>query len=490
MIRSLCVLATLLLACVVLAAPAPKPFVSGWDNPVDPDRDCKFRRDNGVLTIEIPGTVHDYDSHRKRVNAPRLSRDLEGDFEMLVRVRIDCLPSVQSTVKGQPSYVSAGFLIIPDDNFPTNCIRLEYRLSRQGAGVDDCAVELLRDVEGGQVNGAWNERWKNWPFKVIPEHVYLRLERWGDILNHSISPDGKLWVRVGGAWLSRLPYKLKVGLASCSTSSDPSKVHFDQFRLVRGKKRERWDFVSGWGDPADPDKDCKIRRDKDSLTIEMPGSDHDYDPARKRVNAPRLLSELEGDFDLVVRVRIDYRPSARSTVKGQPSFVSAGFLLIYPEANECICDRMELAVSQQGSRRDAYAVAPLLDNPRRYGPAPKGTEAESYAVMKTWLHKQPKGNGRGLDRGMPELHVNSIWERGWQNWPLPAKAENAYLRLEQRGEWICFFISPDEKKWTPLNYRGRRPAKRTVALAAFSTSPELSKVCFDQLKLWRGKKKE
>lgn len=478
--RSLYVLPALLLTCFVLATPAPDPFVSGWDRPIDPDRDCKIKRYNRVLTIEIPGGDHDYDPLRNRVNAPRLSRDLEGDFEMQVRVRIDCLPSVQSTVKGQPSCVSVGFLIIPADNIPTNCIRLEYRVTRKGDGVDDCALELRRDELGGQVNFIWNERWKNWPFKAIPEHVYLRLERWGDILYHSISPDGKLWVRVGGGWIVGLPYKLEVGLAAYSTSADPSKVHFDQLMLVRGKRRERWDFVSGWNDPVNPDKDCKIRRDKNVLSIEMPGSNHDYDPVRKRFNAPRLLCDLEGDFDLVVRVRIDYRFSAPSTVQGQPSFVSAGFLLIHPEANESICDRMEYAVSQSGIRPDAYAVKPLLDRPRRDAPVPKGTEADSYAVMKTWLDKG----------GTPEMHVNSIWERGWQNWPLSQKSESAYLRLEQRGEWICFFISPDGKKWTSLNYRGRRPAKRKVGLAAYTTSPHPSKVSFDQLKLWRPKKKE
>jgi hypothetical protein len=232
-----------------------------------------------------------------------------------------------------------------------------------------------------------DERWPKWPFKAKPEHVYLRLERWGNILSHSISPDGKLWIPAGGSHLSGLPSKLKVGLAAYSTSADPSEVHFDQLKLTRGKKRDRWDFVSGWGNPVDPDKDCKIQRDNDALTIEMPGSDHDYDPVRKRFNAPRLLCELEGAFDLVVRVRIDYRPSAQSTVKGQPSFVSAGLLLIHPDSHESICDRLEYAVSQQGSSREAYADPPWIEQRRRNAPAPKGMEADSYAVIKSWICK-------------------------------------------------------------------------------------------------------
>jgi hypothetical protein len=223
----------------------------------------------------------------------------------------------------------------------------------------------------------------------------------------------------------------------------------------------------------------------------MPGSDHDYDPVRKRFNAPRLLCDLEGDFDLVIRVRINYRPSAQSTVKGQPSFVSAGFLLNYPETSESICDRMEYAVSQQGSRPDAYEVAPSLAQPRRMGPAPKRMERDSCVVLKGWIGEE-KRNGKRIesDHGRPRLYGHGIWERGWDCWPLPEKADCAYLRLEQRDNWICFFISPDGRKWTPLTYQKGLPAKGKVGLAAYSTSTHPSKVVFDQLKLARGNKNE
>jgi regulation of enolase protein 1 (concanavalin A-like superfamily) len=480
MARSLFALAVLMVASAALAAPAPQAFVSGWGNPVDPDKDCKIRRDRGVFTIEMPGAVHDYAPHRKCVNAPRLLRDFEGDFEMQVRVRIDSRPSVKSTVKGKPSYVSAGFLIIPPDAFFANCIRLEYRLAGQGDGVDGCLARMVGNNEGTGRAGAVGYKPPEWPFKTKPDYVYIRLERQGEILSYTISRDAKSWVATYGIGLIvGLPSKLKVGFATCSTSADPSKVLFDQLRLTGGKRRRPWEFVSGWGDPVDPDKDCKIHRDKDALTIEMPGSDHDYDPVRKRFNAPRLLSELEGEFDLQVRVRIDYRPSAQSTVKGQPSYVSAGFLLIYPEKELSICARLEYAISQQGTRLDAYAVPPSLADPRRKNPTSKGKEASSYAILKSWI-----GDGQ------PSLAENGIWERGWESWPLPEKAEYAYLRLDHRaGGWSSFFISPDGKKWTRLEYLPSVPAKGKIGLAAYSTSTEPSKVRFDQLKLAWDKKK-
>lgn len=494
MIRTIGAFAVLLLACSALAAPAPRPFVTDWGKPVDPDKDCKITRDKGALIMEMPGSVHDYAPYGKRVNAPRLLREFEGDFEMQVRLRIDCRPSLQSTVEDKPSYVSAGYLIIPPDNFWTKCFRMDYRIAGQGDGVDGCLATMVGNREGTGKVGAVGYKPLEWPFKGKPQYVYLRLERWGFVLSYKISADGKSWVDTGGGGMSGLPSKLAVGLVACTTSTDPSKVVFDQLRITYGKKRVPWEFVSGWGNPIDPDKDCKIQRDKDALTIKMPGSDHDYDPLRKRFNAPRILSELEGEFDLQVRVRIDYRPTAQSTVKGQPSFVSAGFLLIYPDKNLSICTRLEYAVSQEGSTRDGYAVAPWLAQPRRKGPVPKGDEADSYAVIKSWFGTSLIKRGADSvqiegDHGRPRLSRNAIWERGWQSWPLPAKAEYAYLRLDQRvGGWAGFSISPDGKKWTLLEHLHSVPAGGKVGLAAFSTSTEPSKVRFDQIKLARGKK--
>ena len=150
------------------------------------------------------------------------------------------------------------------------------------------------------------------------------------------------------------------------------------------------------------------------------------------------------------------------------------FLLIYPVGDRPICDRMEFAVSQRGK-----------------DPMPKGMEPDGCAVIKSWVSKKErKANRVEWNSGMPRLFHNYTWDRQWKEWPLPKKADCAYLRLEQREDWYCFYISPDGEKWFPLHYQWSLPAKRKVGLAAYSTSPEPSKVRFDQLKLWRPKKKE
>src|SRR5262245_34558282 len=87
-------LPVLLLGCAplavaaVVAAPAPfpkpvKPWVTGWDTPVDPRRDCRFDRKGDKLTITVPGKGHGlYEDE----GAPRLLREVGGDFGVQVRV--------------------------------------------------------------------------------------------------------------------------------------------------------------------------------------------------------------------------------------------------------------------------------------------------------------------------------------------------------------------------------------------------------------------
>jgi hypothetical protein len=167
---------------------------------------------------------------------------------MQVRVQIDCRPSAQSSVQGQPSFVAAGFLLLPPDHFAlrldsfaVNCIRLEYRVAGQGDGVEGYAAEVVRDIAGGRRDWVHNKENKDWPFTTKPKHVYLRLGRQFDVLLYQISADGKKWVTVGGGQFFALPSKLQVGFVSCSTSTAPSKVRFDQLKLIRAPQKELLD---------------------------------------------------------------------------------------------------------------------------------------------------------------------------------------------------------------------------------------------------------
>jgi len=134
--------------------------------------------------------------------------------------------------------VAAGFLVIPPRPFCTLFRRFQYGVAGVGAGKEGFTTELSRDAEGGLGYGACNKSWREWPFKAKPEHVYMRLKRQDISLLCDIGPDGKSWVSIGGINLVGLPSKLKVGLAAFSTSTEPSKVRFDQLKLAGGRKNE------------------------------------------------------------------------------------------------------------------------------------------------------------------------------------------------------------------------------------------------------------
>ena len=108
-----------LVLCGVLAAsyPAPQdvPFETGWDKPVDPDGDCRFLHDKGVLTIELPGRHHDLAAEADIVNAPRLLRDVEGDFTAQVRVDGYFRPTIVSTYNQAVPFLSGGLVLMNGD---------------------------------------------------------------------------------------------------------------------------------------------------------------------------------------------------------------------------------------------------------------------------------------------------------------------------------------------------------------------------------------
>lgn len=234
--RFACVLAGVLAAYTVLSAPAPEPFRTGWDQPVDPDHDCKFVHKGSTLSLELPGTDHELAPKRGRFNAPRLLRDIEGDFVMQVRVSGSFCPSVKSSVEGVDSSVAAGLVLIPADK---NCIRLEYGAYRKKG--ERCTGANYR-MRGDRIFNVEKWGWMPWEEKIRDakeEHMYLRLERRGEFIYHFISPDGEKWIddfNVGP--FENLPRKIKAGLAAHSTSTEPFKATFDQFKLIQGQKKK------------------------------------------------------------------------------------------------------------------------------------------------------------------------------------------------------------------------------------------------------------
>src|SRR5438105_115775 len=84
--------------------------------------------------------------------------------------------------------------------------------------------------------------------------------------------------------------------------------------------------IKGWGDLVDPDNDCPVRVDDGKVTVKIPSTAHDFAAELQRWNAPRILSEVKGDFIIDVQVSGDFKPVEASTIGTRRSYNGAGLL--------------------------------------------------------------------------------------------------------------------------------------------------------------------
>jgi len=99
--------------------------------------------------------------------------------------------------------------------------------------------------------------------------------------------------------------------------------------------------IKGWGTVVDPDGDCRVIEENGKLTIRVPGTYHDltHSEGRDKLNSPRILQEVKGDF--VVQVKANAFPlfaDNTSTSLGI-CFVSSGLLIWQDEKNFIRLDR-------------------------------------------------------------------------------------------------------------------------------------------------------
>ena len=206
--------------------PEPNPFQSGWAKPVDPDKDCKFRREKGGLTIVVPGKDHDLGVERGLMNSPRLLREVEGDFVAEVRVGGGFSPSADSTTTQRIPFVGAGLVLMASEK---TYVRLERAALRTGGEVKTYANwELRRE-------GKWELAGKVVDCPLKEKSTWLRLQRKGDKLLAFVSEDGKKWIELKTLDV-KLPAKLQVGVAAGTTSSAVFSPFYDRFTLRKGKR--------------------------------------------------------------------------------------------------------------------------------------------------------------------------------------------------------------------------------------------------------------
>lgn len=205
--------------------PAPKPAapprpirrrdgdkIAGWGTVGDPDRDCTILETGDGVSIAIPGTDHDINPSKGRYS-PRILRDIEGDFRIVVRVTGDFQPVPPSTGRTSVPFNGAGLLAWSDE---TN---LAIVSRNHLFDVTRNAKSVLGNPPIAPATA----------FKGDSSALYL--ERKGNVFRGAYSHDAKTWEGWREA-SSDLPSKLKVGVVSISTSSSPFTVVFDGFKIL------------------------------------------------------------------------------------------------------------------------------------------------------------------------------------------------------------------------------------------------------------------
>src|SRR4029079_9602863 len=93
--------------------------------------------------------------------------------------------------------------------------------------------------------------------------------------------------------------------------------------------------MDGASEVVNRDGDCTVALDKGVLTVTVPKTHHDltYQEDVTKLNAPRVLQEVEGDFTLTVTVKAYPPPKGLESSSGKHVFVGIGILVWQDEKN-------------------------------------------------------------------------------------------------------------------------------------------------------------
>ena len=203
--------------------------------------------------------------------------------------------------------------------------------------------------------------------------------------------------------------------------------------------------IKGWGKVVDPDGDCKVKEEKGKLTITVPDTLHNLNPAIAS-NAPRVLQEVEGDFVATVKVTGEFKPGQKATKPTGYPFNGAG-LLIWKDDKNCV--RLERNIWWMPDQGMHACYPPLLE----------------YYKDGVYQNTNPPGTTDEFFKG-----------------------RSTYVRLERKGDKVAASYSHDGKEWMAVKeITVDLPKKVHVGVAAVNSSDKPFTVEFEDFKIAAGK---
>ena len=217
-----------LLATSVLAAPIPKDetgrIARVYGVAHDPDKGAEFRNVGDTLHVSLPLRPRLLAPFRGALNAPRVWREVRGNFTATVKVSFPVRAKVPPRHEDVPEARAGGGLVVWLD--ATNLLTL----TRDERECDGTPGEYLRAecCAKGFTRGAAD-------YRAPQKAGYLRVTRWDKGLSCSYSRDGKKWTPLG-SYAAEWGDTLKVGVVAENSFKAPFEVAFDEYTLIPTKE--------------------------------------------------------------------------------------------------------------------------------------------------------------------------------------------------------------------------------------------------------------
>lgn len=198
-------------------------LIEYWGLLEEPAAESKIESDKKTLTITAPDMYVDNYPPGK-VNAPRVFRDVSGDFTAEVDVtqleEAEADTVHKSLGNFSTAYHSGTLLFRHDDE---TFVRFErVSMNRSGRATYTCELQIWKDRQ--------RQFYRSFPIENKP--VRLRLERRAGKLTASFSQDeGDSWTKVPEQPLEGFPQKATVGVSLTSNTEKGCKVTFEGFKL-------------------------------------------------------------------------------------------------------------------------------------------------------------------------------------------------------------------------------------------------------------------
>lgn len=310
----------------------------------------------------------------------------------------------------------------------------------------DIPTAIAKGAEDAELNAARDDLADDWNGKVTSEKKVKAGLRTGRDFTIRGKPaeetvlstirvrmylDGKtiFAVVVVSAPNRELPEDTGRFLGSLAIGNEKAKVAAETEPDPKGKD------LPDWGLAIDTDGDCKFTPDgKKSLTIEVPGTWHDLNPHVNKLNAPRVVQTVEGDFSLTVKVTGEFKPEGKpQNPKSVPS--NGGGIVVWNNADNFI--RLERFAISRNKKVGAFILF-----------------AEREAGFQGADHNQGYPGG------------------------------DCYLRMERKGSRIIGATSTDGTTWKALKPIDTLwPSQLKVGLAATNSNSDPLTVKFEDVKL-------